>query len=49
MHAITKGELRLVVKERGPGTPEHGYCAVCAEEMLVQAQAQLADLRTSLG
>jgi hypothetical protein len=48
-HTIAKGDRRLVLKERGPGTPEHGYCAACAQEMLAQAEAQLAELRASLG
>jgi hypothetical protein len=48
-HTITKGDLRLVVKEPGPATPEYGYCTACAEEMLAKAEAQLAELRASLG
>jgi hypothetical protein len=48
-HTITKGQLRLVVKEPGPGTPEYGYCASCAAEMLALAEAKLAELRTELG
>ena len=47
-HAITKGELRLVVKEPGPGTPEYGYCVACAQEMLAKAEARLAELRADL-
>ena len=47
-HAITKGELRLVVKEPGPGTPEYGYCAACAQEMLAKAEERLAELRADL-
>ena len=48
-HTITKGQLRLVVKEPGPGTPEHGYCPTCAAEMLDAAEAKLAELRGDLG
>lgn len=47
-HAIAKGELRFVVKEPGPGTPEHGYCAVCATQMVADAEEKLASLRASL-
>jgi len=48
-HAIKKGELRFVVKEPGPATPEYGYCVACAEEMLTQAEQDLAALRSQLG
>jgi hypothetical protein len=48
-HDITKGELRLVVKEPGPGTPEYGYCMICAKEMVEQAETELAKLRAELG
>lgn len=47
-HTISKGEVRLVVKEPGPGTPEYGYCAACAEEMLDKAEDRLAELRAGL-
>lgn len=47
-HTITKGQPRLVVKEPGPGAPEYGYCATCAEEMLSLAEAKIAELRTNL-
>ena len=47
-HAIPKGELRLLVKEPGPGTPEYGYCAVCGREMLATAQEQVAELQADL-
>lgn len=47
-HVITRGELRLVVKEPGPGTPEYGYCAACAREMLAKAEEHLAELRADL-
>lgn len=48
-HAITKGEPRLVVKESGPASPEWGYCAACAAEMLDEADAKVAGLREALG
>ncbi len=48
-HAITKGELRLVVKEPGPASGERGYCAECARDMLAKANATLAALREDLG
>lgn len=47
-HTIVKGELRLVVKEPGPGTPEYGYCAACGQEMLAKAEERLAELRAAL-
>jgi hypothetical protein len=47
-HDITKGQPRLAVKEPGPGTPERGYCEVCAREMIAQAEARLSELRAQL-
>jgi len=47
-HAIVKGELRLVIKDPGPGTPEYGYCPACATGMIAQAEAKLAQLRAEL-
>jgi len=47
-HDIAKGHARLVVKEPGPGTPERGYCALCAAEMLDLAEASLSVLRADL-
>lgn len=47
-HLIHKGQPRLVVQAPGAGTPEHGYCADCAEQMLSQAEVKLADLHTDL-
>ncbi len=47
-HTIIKGQPRLVVKEPGPGTPEYGYCASCAAEMLDLADAKIAVLRADL-
>jgi hypothetical protein len=47
-HLITKGQPRLVVREPGPGTPEYGYCAECAAEMLSLAAARLSELREAL-
>lgn len=47
-HAITKGELRFVVREPGPAQRDYGYCAKCALEMLDQAEDELAELRSEL-
>lgn len=47
-HAIARGERRLVVKVPGPGSPEHGYCSVCAKAMLDQAGDRLRALQADL-
>lgn len=47
-HAITKGDLRFVVREPGPAQRDYGYCANCALEMLDQAEQRLAELRSEL-
>jgi len=48
-HEITKGELRLVVKEPGPASGEHGYCVPCGLAMLARARTSLAEHVESLG
>lgn len=48
-HEIKKGELRFLVKEPGAGAGERGYCTACAEEMIEQAERELANLRSALG
>lgn len=40
-HAITKGELRLVVKDPGASGGEKGYCAACGLAMLDAARVEL--------
>lgn len=47
-HTIRKGEPRLVVTNPGPNARERGYCRACAHEMLDQAEAKLATLRSDL-
>lgn len=44
-HEIKKDETRFLVKEPGPGTPERGYCATCALEMLDKAINDATALR----
>lgn len=41
-HVIHKGNVRFVVRDRGPAAGEKGYCAVCALEMLGKAQNDLS-------
>jgi len=47
-HAIRKGEVKFIVKEPGPGTPEQGYCGGCAATMLEKAVADIASLQEKL-
>ena len=47
-HEIRKGEPRFVVREPGPAGGEKGYCESCARAMLNAAEAEIAELRTSL-
>jgi hypothetical protein len=48
-HEVRKGEPRFVVRDPGPAGGERGYCAACAGEMLAASEAQLQELRASLG
>jgi hypothetical protein len=41
-HRITRGELRLIVKNPGPASGESGYCVTCAQLMLAAAREELA-------
>ncbi|MCO8127507.1 hypothetical protein NHL50_09835 [Acidimicrobiia bacterium EGI L10123] len=47
-HVMLKGDLRFVVRDRGPAAGEKGYCAACASEMLVKAKAELDALEAAL-
>lgn len=47
-HAINKGELRLVVRNRAPASPEKGYCTDCAKAMLDAAANTLERLHTDI-
>jgi hypothetical protein len=48
-HRITKGDLRLVVKEPGPASGEQGYCAPCGLVMLAAARQALDQHVEALG
>ena len=47
-HRIFKGQLRVVVKNPGPASGEHGYCAACGQAMLLAAQGRLVELLAAL-
>lgn len=48
-HVIKKGELRFVVRDPGPATPERGYCTKCAAAMLKLAKKNLQAIEAELG
>jgi hypothetical protein len=47
-HTIPRGQLRFVVKNPGPASPERGYCRRCAIQMLKKAQGDLEELEDQL-
>lgn len=47
-HAITKGEVCVVVQEANFGSPKN-YCQICAPAILAAARAKLDSLYSALG
>lgn len=47
-HRISKGQPRVVVKNPGPASGQHGYCAACGQAMLLEAQRRLVELLAAL-
>jgi hypothetical protein len=45
-HKIAKGDMLLLARE---GMNWNGYCLECAIQMLDRAEAELAEIRKSLG
>ena len=47
-HRVARGELRLMIKNPGPASGEHGYCTECGLRILAAAEDDLKRLRTEL-